>query len=1129
MNLLPSSKAFTLAFISIVLLCFSACKGKRSDKPRVLVFSKTAGYHHASIPAGNAALMKLGSENGFDVDTTTNADWFIEDTLQKYAAVVFLNTTDTSDDLLNHYQQAEFERYIQSGGGFAGVHAAADAEYHWPWYNRLVGASFLSHPAQQNATILIVDSSVAATKGLPQKWNKWDEWYNYKNINPDIKVLAKLDESSYEGGKNGDNHPIAWYHDYDGGRAFYTGLGHTDETYSDSLFLKHLLGGIQYAIGDNNELDYDKAVSQKVPEENRFVRTTLTEGTLFEPTEIAVLPNLDVLISQRRGELMLYSDKSKSVKQVGLLNVYYKTDAPGVNAEEGLLGMAADPNFKSNNYIYLYYSPEDTSVNRLSRFTFKNDTLDMKSEKVILQLYSQRNICCHTGGSIAFGKDNLLYVSTGDNSTPFDEKGQPYVSHGYAPLDQREGHEQYDARRSSGNTNDLRGKILRIRIKDDGTYEIPDGNLFPKGTDKARPEIFVMGNRNPYRISVDKRTGFLYWGEVGPDARVDSFATRGPRGYDEVNQARKAGYFGWPLFVGNNYPYREYNYGNGTSDSAFDPAKPQNTSRNNTGLTTLPPAQPAYIYYPYGNSKEFPQVGSGGRNAMAGPVYYTDDYPKETRFPDYYNNKFFMYDWVRGWIKVVTMEENGDFNKMEPFMSETKFAAPIDMEAGPDGRLYILEYGSGWFSKNADAGLVRIDYVAGNRPPKVGEVVIDKSSGKLPYNFTAEVGATDPEGDALTYIWSVGDKKIETKEPKLNYTIQTKGDYLVSVQVMDDGKASSNSKAVEIYAGNEQPKVDIVVEGNQSFYFPGKPVNYKVNIKDEGDSINMSNLYVSTDYIHGFDRAGQSMGHQVVSAVITGKSIMQSSDCKTCHKIDEPSIGPSFKQVADKYAGQRVASSYLIDKVLKGGSGVWGENAMPAHPNMKENDAKQIITYVLSLGRKDDGQKSLPPTGKIMPDASKGSDVLSLRATYTDNGGAGLRPLPASGSVFLRSSRIDASDITDLNGFNVKDSAGTKYLMYPQNDGWIKISQVDLTSIKGIELSSFGLGSAYSFKADVMLDNANSTSIGGSEIKFGSGKTNVIIPVSQAADGKLHDVYIQFKASNTAGQRPLLSGVRFVQ
>ncbi|RYF95954.1 MAG: ThuA domain-containing protein, partial [Chitinophagaceae bacterium] len=695
-----------------------ACNG-RSGKPRLLVFSKTTGFRHGSIAAGQKAIMKLGQEHGFEVDTTENSDYFNEDSLSNYAAVVFLNTTGYP---LNNVQQADFERYIQAGGGYMGIHAATDAEYDWGWYSRLAGAQFASHPEQQEANLDVIDATHASTKHLPKVWRRKDEWYNFKNLNPDVKVLIKIDESSYKGGKNNGNHPMAWYHDYDGGRAFYTELGHTDESYVDDNYLKHILGGIQYAMGDNKKLDYSKAKGLRVPDENRFTKSILTEGTLFEPTEMTILPNLDILVAQRRGELMRYKSADKSFKQVGFLDVYHQTHTKGVNAEEGVLGLQADPDFATNHFVYIMYSPIDTSVNRLSRFKFENDTLDMKSEKIIIQFYSQREICCHTGGSIAFGPNKELFVSAGDNSTPFDEPGQKYVNRGFGPLDDRPGHEQYDARRSAGNTNDLRGKILRIKINPDGSYTVPDGNLFAKGTEGTKPEIYVMGNRNPYRISVDKKNGYLYWGEVGPDASADSTGTRGPRGYDELNQAKKAGYFGWPLFVGNNYPYNAYDYATGKSGEAFDPAKPVNNSRNNTGIQQLPPVAPAFIWYPYGESAEFPQVGAGGRNAMAGPVYYTDMFPKETRYPDFFNNKLFIYDWIRGWVKVVTLKPNGDFDKMEPFMPSTRFNSMIDMEVGPDGKLYVLEYGSGWFSKNADAALARIDFNGGNRAPKVDDL-----------------------------------------------------------------------------------------------------------------------------------------------------------------------------------------------------------------------------------------------------------------------------------------------------------------------------------------------------------------------------------------------------------------------
>ena len=358
--------------VILVTVLFMAC-GKRGGTPRVLVFSKSAGFHHSSIPAGVAAIQKLGLENGFQVDTTADAGIFNEDSLKNYAAVVFVSTTGNT---LDQFQQAEFERYIQAGGGYVGIHAATDIGYDWGWYTRLAGALFDSHPRQQQATLNVVDKSHPSTQHLPDKWVRTDEWYNFKKINNDLKVLIKIDEKSYEGGKNGDNHPMAWYHDFDGGRAWYTELGHTDESYKDTLYLNHLLGGIQYAMGGNKALDYSKAHTPKPPAEDRFVKTVLTMGTLTEPTELTVLPNLDLLVAQRRGEIMLYKNGSKQIKQAGNLNVYWKSGVEGVNAEEGVLGIKADPNFKKNNWVYIFYSPADTSVNRLSRFEFRNDTLD---------------------------------------------------------------------------------------------------------------------------------------------------------------------------------------------------------------------------------------------------------------------------------------------------------------------------------------------------------------------------------------------------------------------------------------------------------------------------------------------------------------------------------------------------------------------------------------------------------------------------------------------------------------------------------------------------------------------------------------------------------------------------------
>ncbi|MCJ7465159.1 MAG: ThuA domain-containing protein [Maribacter sp.] len=1045
-------KKVLLTMALIVGLLISSCGNKREGKPKVLVFSNTLGFKHASIPVGIQAIQKLGVENGFEVDTTKNADIFNDENLKQYSAIIFLSTTG---NILNAKEEAAFERYIQAGGGFVGIHAAADTEYDWGWYNRLVGAQFLSHPSgTPEADFIVKDRTFGATNFFTDSvWHRKDELYNYKNIYPKINVLMTLDESSYEGGKNGDFHPIAWYHDFDGGRAFYTGAGHTDESYTEDLFLKHLLGGIEYAIGKNENLDYSKATSQIPPDANRFTKVPLVGGEFFEPTEMTILPNNDVLIAQRRGEIMLYDAATKEMKQVALLDVYYKTlNTPGVNAEEGVMGLQKDPDYAKNNWIYVYYAPTgDTWVNRLSRFKFKDGVFDTSSEQVILDVASQREICCHTGGSIAFGPDNLLYLSTGDNSTPFNEKDQKYVNNGYAPLNDAPGHEQFDARRSSGNTNDLRGKILRIKVKEDGSYEIPQGNLFAVGTAKTRPEIYTMGHRNPYRISVDPKNGHLFWGEVGPDAPNDSLDTRGPRGYDEMNLALKAGNFGWPLFIGNNYPYHTYNYETGEVGEIFDPAKPINDSRNNTGLRELPPTTPAYIYYPYAETPLFPQVGTGGRNAMAGPTYYSDMYPNGGSLPGYYNGKTIIYEWMRGWMMAVTLFDDDTFNKMEPFASDIKLNNLIDMEMGPDGRVYLLEYGSGWFTKNDDSGLSYIEFNSGNRPPVIDNMIVDKDTGKLPLTVTAKVVANDLEGDAVTYLWDMGNGETkETTIPEVTYTYSNPGEYKLSVDVKDNQGAGAKSNPVAIVAGNSRPEIAIDLEGgNSSFFIAGAPIKYKVVVTDpdgNGD-IDPNNVFVSVDYMEGMDQVNQSMGHQQVSAVVTGKALTQGMDCKACHKEAEKSIGPSFLQIAEKYKGDRRATGYLQKKIVSGGSGVWGEVAMAAHPNISDDETRQIVTYIRSLADTRAKQKSLPEAGSIMPNPSPSDNVIVLTASYTDKGVEGVRPLTGVKSLALQGSTVPFSPTTKSEGFTAVSFGGMDLLVLPASQGWFVLENIDLKGV----------------------------------------------------------------------------------
>ena len=211
---------------------------------RILVFTKTAGFRHESIPDAVDAIRGMGQRNGFLVEHTEDAAKFTDAELGRFAAVVFLHTTG---DVLNDGQQAAFERFIRGGGGFAGIHSAADTEYGWPWYGQLVGAWFKSHPAIQQATVQVQPAAHPSTGCVPATWVRVDEWYDFQSSPTGVTVLATVDESTYTNATMGNPHPVVWHRQFDGGRAWYTAMGHTTESWADSTFTRHVAGGILWA------------------------------------------------------------------------------------------------------------------------------------------------------------------------------------------------------------------------------------------------------------------------------------------------------------------------------------------------------------------------------------------------------------------------------------------------------------------------------------------------------------------------------------------------------------------------------------------------------------------------------------------------------------------------------------------------------------------------------------------------------------------------------------------------------------------------------------------------------------------------------------------------------------------
>jgi cytochrome c len=973
-----------------------------SGAKKVLVFTKTAGYKHASIPKGVAAIQKIGLEKGFEVDSTSDASWFKDEVLAGYSAVIFLSTTG---DILDQYQQADFERFIQAGGGFLGIHAAADTEYQWPWYNQLVGAYFLSHPRQQEASLHVLGNTHPATKDIPKEWVHFDEWYNYKSIAEGLNVLLNLDESTYEGGENGEHHPIAWFREFDGGRMFYTGLGHTDEAYLNPTFLKHLAGGIDYVL-QGKKLDYAKSISERVPLENRFTREVLANN-LNEPMELEYLPNDKILFIERAGDLKLFDLRSNEMTNVAHLNVDYV-------AEDGLLGLAVDPDYLTNNWIYIFYTPKNANkLQRLSRFSLTNKTLDFDSEKVMLEFPSTRE-CCHSGGSLEFDGKGNLYISTGDNTNPFE-------SDGYSPSDEGPGRSVWDAQKSSANTNDLRGKVIRIKPEVDGTYSIPKGNLFEDEDPKTRPEIYVMGVRNAFRLSVDQKNGNVYWGDVGPDAGKPD-PQRGPYGIDEINQARQAGNWGWPYTRGNNIPYWDYDFVNKKPRQPFDPNNLINDSPNNTGIQNLPPAQSSFIWYPYDASPEFPWVGTGGRTAMAGPVFRKATFDKSAKtFPDYFEGKLFIYEWMRDWIFLITMDENDAFVKAERFMGNAEFHNPIDMAFGKDGSLYILEYGESWNTQNVDAQLNKISFVSGNRAP-IARISADKSIGALPLtvNFSAQE-SEDLEGGTLKYEWNFGANSPLNDEVNPTFTFTEKGSYDVKLTVTDPEGVKAQS-IYKIAAGNAPPEISFVFNSENTFYNTSSKLAYEISINDMEDGslankrISPNDVLVNLEFLpEGSSQITQKMGHQI-QIDIKGKKLIDGSDCKACHAIGTKVNGPSYQQIATKYSDSDMPMLAL--KIKNGGAGVWGETPMAAHPQLNDEDIMEMVKYIMSLSG---SAATLPAKGELAFDQHDRSNVKGayvLTASYTDKGSAGVPAITTTEQFVFRASVLEAENANEMHQDN---------------------------------------------------------------------------------------------------------------
>ncbi|NRN65480.1 Cytochrome C [Kibdelosporangium sp. 4NS15] len=697
-------------------------------------------------------------------------------------------------------------------------------------------------PAVNQAVVNILDRQHPATKDLPLNVTRSDRWYNW-DPNPvgTVHTVAQVEEWRYDAGPgaNGPFHPVSWCRDYEGGRSFYTGMGHTEGSYSEPAFRTHLTGALKWTAGVvRGDCQATIAANYKIERLTQANQpgqldqigeshglTTAPDGTIFYVGKAAcpsgpIVPWEDPKVGLGCGTIHQFKTDTKQVKLLATLPVMGNRGSGGelVKNEEGLLGIVADPKFTENGWIYVYWMPQDT-VDRvrhtgkrtISRLTYDRNaqTIDLSTRKDLLQWEVQQHSCCHAGGGMAFDAKGNLYVGSGDSNSSEGSTG--YSGNNWT--EEFGGLSFQDARRTSGNTNDLNGKIIRIHPEPDGTYTIPQGNLFPPGTDKTRPEIYVMGVRNISRLQIDPVTQWLTAAWVGPDAPSPN-PELGPAKYETATIITEAGNHGWPYCMGNKQPYRDRsNTDASVLTGWYDCNAPKNTSPRNTGLVDLPPVKNNMIWYsPDGGGPVFPTrpdgsglptynkadtiftqpyLKGGNQAVMTGPTYHRElvDTNSGVAWPSYWNNKWFIGDEGNPANRIaVTVDPAGVPTAQPPAFAEslraiipggggsTQLQSWMDAKFGKDGALYLLDYGGGFFSLHPNQKLIRITYHGGEPTPRPAATSVAVQNKPLTIGFTGS------KSGGVSYRWDFGDGTQST-EANPRHTYARTGTYNAKLTV----------------------------------------------------------------------------------------------------------------------------------------------------------------------------------------------------------------------------------------------------------------------------------------------------------------------------------------------------------
>jgi glucose/arabinose dehydrogenase/type 1 glutamine amidotransferase len=843
-----------LATSALVAVTAPAATAAPAGGTRILVFHGPAGDQSDPVNQATDTIQRLGGQNGFAVDETDDPGAFTQANLARYRGVVFLSADKAT---LDSGEEAALQAFVQAGNGFVGVHDAARAQPDSTWFTGLIGSRPGTSPDNtQKAVVEVADHVHPASRGLPLEWTRTDQWINW-NPNPvyTVHTLARVRERSYTPGTgaNGWDHPITWCRDFDGGRSFYTGMGRTGDSYRDPLFLGHLLGAIEWTSG-MVQGDCKATIAANYKMERLTKPNQIGElDQIGEPHGLTIAPDGRIFYIGRGGAMTggpapitdfndpdvgkgfgtihTWDPKTGEVKKLATLDTF-GNKGPGdefIKSEEGLVGITLDPKFEKNGWIYVYWMPHRTidrtrrvGLRTISRFTYDHadNSLDLSSEKDLLQWEVGISRCCHVGGGMVFDDHGNLFISTGDNNSSQCDGCAPAPS-GYSgnnPVPEFAGTGQQDARRTAGNTNSLSGKILRIRPEPDGTYSVPPGNLFTgheQGGGKTRPEIYAMGVRNATRLAWDRKNQWLLAGWVGPDATTPN-TTWGPAKYETAAVITKPSNRGWPYCMGDKQPFRDRNLPDITKPLGwYDCDHPVNDSPRNTGLHDLPPIQPNNIWYsPQGGGPEFPRdadgipiydltkqdltepyfPGGGGQAIMPGQMYrFNAGSDSTVKWPPYWDGKWIIGDESRSQMRVaVTMDPKTaphgghptTADDLRAFIPTANIGTWMDSKFGPDGALYVLNYG-GNFGAGVNSALWRVTYTGGGPTPAA-------TASSRTAATTAAFSSAGSGG--VAYTWDFGDGTPASHDADPQHTYAKAGTYTATLTVTYAGGTTSKAK-----------------------------------------------------------------------------------------------------------------------------------------------------------------------------------------------------------------------------------------------------------------------------------------------------------------------------------------------